>query len=71
MEKQEFTTKLGDNIRKIRRDKNLSQRELAILVDKDKQSIQRLEGGRINPSIYYLLEISKGLGVDLEKLIKF
>ena len=61
--------KLGEKIRKIRMDKGLSQTQLGYLVNKDQQSIQRLESGRMNPSYFYLLEISIGLKVELKELI--
>lgn len=59
--------KLGDKIRKIRLERGLSQSELANEIDKDQQSIQRLEAGKINPSFYYLCEIAEGLGVKINE----
>ncbi len=48
----------------------MSQAELGYLIDKDQQSIQRLESGNINPSFIYLCEISKGLEISVSELIK-
>lgn len=70
MKKEQLLKKLGSRIRALRLEKGLSQVELANSIGKDQQSIQRLETGRINPSVYYLLEVSKGLDVDLIDLIK-
>jgi transcriptional regulator with XRE-family HTH domain len=64
-------TELGKRIKALRKAKGYSQTQLAHLVDKDQQSIQRLEAGNINPSYIYLLEIAKGLDIDLSELIKF
>ena len=64
-------TELGKRIKTLRKAKGYSQTQLAHLVDKDQQSIQRLEAGNINPSYIYLLEIAKGLDIDLSELIKF
>jgi putative transcriptional regulator len=61
--------KLGTRIRKIRMDKGLSQSQLANEVDKDQQSIQRLEAGKINPSYFYLCEIADGLGVNIKEFL--
>jgi putative transcriptional regulator len=44
--------------------------KLANSIGKDQQSIQRLEAGKINPSFYYLFEISKGLEIELDELTK-
>lgn len=68
--KEILLKKLGETIRNIRKTKNISQVELANSIGKDQQSIQRLESGRINPSFYYLCEISEGLGIKLEELLK-
>ncbi len=48
----------------------MSQAELAHTINKDQQSIQRLETGNINPSFYYLNQIAEGLAVDLKSIIK-
>lgn len=69
MKKEQLLKKLGNRIRAIRTEKGLSQVELANSIGKDQQSIQRLEAGNINPSFYYLFEISKGLEVELEDLV--
>lgn len=62
--------KLGKAIKKIRKKKGYTQSELSALLDKDQQSIQRVEVGRINPSYLYLLEIAEGLDIKLSSLLK-
>ncbi len=69
MEKEAFLKKMGTRIREIRILKKMSQQQLAHSIGKDQQSIQRLESGNINPSIYYLYQISLGLDVPLEEII--
>lgn len=69
MSKTEILTELGKNIRKIREAQGITQKQLAHKVAKDQQSIQRLEAGRMNPSVVYLLEIAAGLGVEAGKLL--
>jgi len=63
--KETVTLALGQRIKEVRKSKGISQLQLAHLVHKDQQSIQRLESGKVNPSIYYLLEISDGLEVSI------
>ncbi len=65
MEKEVLLKKLGERIREIRTEKGISQLQLAHSIGKDQQSVQRLEAGNINPSLYYLHEIADGLGVSL------
>lgn len=69
--KQIFQEKLGERIATLRIKKGLNQSQLAMECDKDRQSIHRLEKGNINPSAYYLLQISKALSISLSELLNF
>lgn len=71
MNKSLFLKNLGANITRMREEKGLSQSELALRCDKDRQSLNRLEKGKINPSIFYLLEIATELHVELKDLLDF
>lgn len=71
MTKDVFLKKLGKHIAKLREEAGLSQTELALRCDKDRQSLNRLEKGRINPSAYYLSEIAAELKVPLKKMFDF
>ena len=61
--------KLGEKLKVARQQKNLTLKELAYSIDKDPQSIHRLEMGKINPSYLYLLEICTGLCIDIAELL--
>jgi transcriptional regulator with XRE-family HTH domain len=50
-------------------EKGLTQFELGTRINKDQQSIQRLEAGKINPSYIYLKEICIGLEIDLKDIL--
>ncbi|QEM10188.1 helix-turn-helix domain-containing protein [Mucilaginibacter rubeus] len=69
MEKEVLLKNLGERIRKIREQKGITQKQLAHTIGKDQQSVQRLETGRVNPSVYYLYEIAKGLEIEVEFLL--
>jgi transcriptional regulator with XRE-family HTH domain len=69
MNKEVILKDLGDRIRKIRKDKGITQVQLAHTIGKDQQSIQRLEAGNINPSYIYLFEIADGLEISLTDLL--
>lgn len=71
MTKDVFLKKLGKNVARLREQAGLSQTELALRCDKDRQSLNRLEKGRINPSIYYLSEIAAELNLPLKKVLDF
>jgi putative transcriptional regulator len=68
MDKDRFLKKLGERIVKLREAKGLTQADLARQCDKEPQSIERIENGKINPSSYYMYEIAKGLGVSIKEL---
>ncbi|MEK7585790.1 MAG: helix-turn-helix transcriptional regulator [Patescibacteria group bacterium] len=71
MTKDVFLKKLGKNIARLREKAGLSQTDLALRCDKDKQSLNRLEKGRINPSAFYLSEIAAELRIPLKELFDF
>lgn len=70
MEKEVFLKKLGENIKRLRQEKGISQAELARLCDKERASIERIENGKINPSAYVLYEVAKGGQLDITKFFE-
>ena len=69
MNKDDLLKKIGQNVTRLREQAGLSQTELALRCDKDKQSLNRLEKGRINPSVYYLHQIASELNVTVKELV--
>lgn len=69
MTKKQLLNKLGKRIVKLRLQKGWSQADLAKACFKDPQSIERVENGKINPSIYYLHEIANVLEIKLSELV--
>ena len=71
MTKEQLKKKIGQRIVELRTKKGWSQSDLARACNKDRQAMEKLENGKVNPTIYSLLEISKALVVSLEQLVKF
>lgn len=71
MKKEVFQKKLGEKVSQIREKMGITQSELALRCDKDRQSLGRLEKGNINPTAYYLFEIAKELQVPVKELLDF
>ncbi|HTA83128.1 MAG TPA: helix-turn-helix transcriptional regulator [Bacteroidia bacterium] len=69
MDKKQFLISLGKQVVKLRQKKGWTQSELARNCDKDRQSIERLEKGKINPSAYYLCQIAEGLDISIKELL--
>lgn len=47
----------------------MSQSDLAKASFKDRQSIERVENGKINPTIFYFNELAIAIGVSLSELV--
>ena len=63
-------TKLGMRIRYLRKQKGMSQLDLALEADINKNYISDLERGSRNPSLLILERIAKALDVSLEILFQ-
>ncbi len=71
MQKDKFLKRLGAQIVKIRKSKNLTQAELAWKCGKDPQSIERVENGKTNPTSYYLFQLASALNVSTKSFFEF
>lgn len=67
---KEYLKLIGNNVRKLRNERGMSQQDLADYCNIAKSTIQRIENGTMNPTILMLQSISKVLGIDVESLIK-
>ena len=66
----EDAKKLGENLKKIRAMKNITQTALAELLDVDKSFVSNIENGKTNPTLSTLSSIAKVLGVTTAELLK-
>ena len=71
MSKDELKKKVGKRIVVLREQKRWTQSDLARECGKDRQAIEKLENGKVNPTVYSLYEISKALKIELYQLLKF
>jgi transcriptional regulator with XRE-family HTH domain len=62
--------RVGSNIQRLRREKKLSQEELADRAGIHQTYLSGVEGGKRNPSVLVLDRISKALGVDAMDLFR-
>jgi len=62
--------KLGENLRKLRLEKNMSQGDLATALGVDRAYISNIENGRMNPTLSTLEKIAGALGISSSKLLK-
>ncbi|MBK7131102.1 MAG: helix-turn-helix transcriptional regulator [Crocinitomicaceae bacterium] len=66
---EKILRRFGENLRKIRKSKGMSQEDLAYESDLTLSQIARIETGRLNTSICTVYAIAKGLGVDAKELM--
>lgn len=62
---EQIKTVVGDNIRAAREAKRLTQRELAVRLDTDANSIARWERGAVMPGPTYLVQLATVLGREV------
>lgn len=61
----------GKRLKEIRKQRGLSQAQLAEMLNVDEKYISRLETSTSTPSFSMLIKISNALNVDLQNLFKF
>ena len=61
---------IGDFIKELRKEKNLTQKELGSLIDIDDKTISKWERGVYLPDITILISLSKALGVTVDELLE-
>ncbi|HAK30963.1 MAG TPA: hypothetical protein DCO90_17360 [Sphingobacterium sp.] len=66
-----FRIKLGRRIEQIRTEKKIEQGELASMINKDKQFINRYERQGANPTAFILVQIADALGTTANDLLDF
>jgi transcriptional regulator with XRE-family HTH domain len=67
----EFIKAFGENLKKIRSEKKMSQEELANSSDIPISQIGRIERGEINTTISTVHAISYSLEIDIKELFNF
>ena len=65
----ELTIQFGQLVRKYRKEKNMSQEQLALLCNMDRSYLGRIERGEVNPTLEKLYELAKSLDVNVKELL--
>jgi transcriptional regulator with XRE-family HTH domain len=65
-----FLKKLGNQIRRLRLEKGLTQLDLAVKMDNYAEQIGRIERGELNATICTLKQTAEGLEIELSELLK-
>lgn len=62
--------KLGENIRRIRLSKGMTQGDLCRKLELDRAYMSNVESGKKNPTLSTITNIAKALGVSADELLK-
>ncbi len=62
--------KLGENLKNIRTEKNITQTKLAETLGVDKSFVSNIENGKTNPTLSTITNLAQALGVSTNELLK-
>ncbi|MDC4748866.1 helix-turn-helix domain-containing protein [Acinetobacter baumannii] len=65
----ELTIQFGQLVRKYRKERNMSQEQLALLCNMDRSYLGRIERGEVNPTLEKIYELSSFLDVEVVNLL--
>ena len=66
----QISAKLGDNIKRIRTRKKMSQGDIARALDVDRGYISNIENGKKNPTLATIKKLADALGISAGELLK-
>ena len=66
----QISAKLGDNMKRIRTKKKMSQGDIARALEVDRGYISNIENGKKNPTIATIAKIAEALKVSPNELLK-
>jgi len=62
--------KLGQNLKRIRTKKGISQGDIARTLKVHKSHISNIENGKSNPTLKTIAKLAKAIGVSTDELLK-
>ena len=69
-ERSNASQEVAKQLRDVRKSQGMTQESLAELVGTKKSNISRLESGRYNPSLDFLVKVAGGLGKQIRVKVK-
>lgn len=62
--------KLGENLKRIRTEKGITQGDIARALEMDKSFVSNIENGKTNPTLATITKLAKAIGVSVGELMK-
>ena len=69
-ERSNASQEVAKQLRDVRKSQGMTQESLAELVGTKKSNISRLESGRYNPGLDFLVKVAGGLGKQIQVKVK-
>ena len=66
----EIFKKLGQNLKRIREEKGMTQGDICRALDIDRGFISSIENGKRNPTLSTIKKIADAVGVSVDELLK-
>jgi len=66
----EISKKLGENLRRIRKEKEMTQERICEILDLDRGYISSIENGKRNPTLSTLKKLADALTISVDELLK-
>ena len=66
----EISTKLGQNLKRIRAKKGMSQGDISRALDVHRAYVSGIENGKRNPTLATIQKLADALGVSVSELLK-
>ena len=70
MHREDSSKRLGENLKKLRLKKKMSQCDISRKLNVDRAYISSIENGRMNPTLSTLEKLAEALGISSSELLK-
>lgn len=70
MKSKPISSKLGNNLKRIRTQKGISQGDISRKLNMDRAYISGIENGKRNPTLSSLEKIAQALEISIDELLK-
>ena len=69
LEKVDLALRIGENIKRIRKEKGLNQSQLARACGMDRQHMEKIENAKVSANVYTLYVISEALKIKISEIV--
>ena len=67
---EDYSKRLGENLKKIRTKKSITQIEIAKKLGVDRSFVSNIENGKTNPTLSTITNLANALDVPVNELLK-